>query len=76
VEALGLPGALTGPVRRGDAAAVKRHRATLRTLAPGLEGLYLATTRAQLPLARELGDAPDDAFDRIARELNDDPPSP
>ena len=75
VEALGLPGALTGPVRRGDAGAVQRHRATLRALLPELEGLYLAVTRAQVPLARRLGDAPAEAFDRISRELNDDPSS-
>ncbi|MCC6556267.1 MAG: DUF2520 domain-containing protein, partial [Polyangiaceae bacterium] len=39
VEALGLPTALTGPVRRGDAAGVARHLETLRRLAPDLVAL-------------------------------------
>lgn len=65
VEALGLPAALTGPVRRGDAAGVARHLETLRRLAPDLVPLYLAATKTQLPLARALGEAPGEAFDEI-----------
>ena len=72
VEALGLPGALTGPVRRGDAAAVRSHLATLERLAPELVPLYLAMAGAQLPLARALGDAPEQAFDEVARVLSQD----
>lgn len=66
VEALGLPGALTGPVRRGDAAAVDRHLTMLARLGPHLAGLYAAMADAQLPLARALGDAPAAAFDAVA----------
>lgn len=69
VEALGLPGALTGPVRRGDAAAVGRHLETLGRLAPHLVPLYKAMARAQLPLARELGDAEASAFDALEARL-------
>lgn len=65
VEALGLPGALTGPVRRGDAAAVEKHLAMLATLGPHLSGLYAAMAAAQLPLARALGDATPKAFDDV-----------
>ena len=35
VETLGFPDALTGPVRRGDAAGVEKHLATLREKLPG-----------------------------------------
>jgi predicted short-subunit dehydrogenase-like oxidoreductase (DUF2520 family) len=69
VSALGLPGALTGPVRRGDAGAVGRHLETLARLAPHLAPLYVAMARAQLPLARALGDAPPAAFDELEARL-------
>lgn len=69
VEHLGLPGALTGPVRRGDASAVERHLATIQRLAPHLAGFYSAAAVAQLPLARALGEAPGEAFDKIAAGL-------
>lgn len=69
VEALGLPGALTGPVRRGDAGAVAKHLEMLAKLGPHLSGLYAAMADAQLPLARALGDAPATAFDDVARAV-------
>jgi predicted short-subunit dehydrogenase-like oxidoreductase (DUF2520 family) len=69
VERMGLPAALTGPVRRGDAASVKKHLETLKLKAPELVPLYVATAEAQLPLARALGDAPADAFDAVAAAL-------
>jgi predicted short-subunit dehydrogenase-like oxidoreductase (DUF2520 family) len=71
VEALGLPGALTGPVRRGDARGVAAHLAAIERLAPALLPLYDGIVRAQLPLARALGDAPADAFDAIERGLDE-----
>ena len=49
VESLGLPAALTGPVRRGDAAAVGRHLEVIRSRTPELVPLYLELIRAQLP---------------------------
>lgn len=65
VERLGFPDALTGPVRRGDAAGVERHFQTIEKLAPEIVPLYLAVVEAQIPLAREIGDAPAEAFDAI-----------
>jgi predicted short-subunit dehydrogenase-like oxidoreductase (DUF2520 family) len=67
VEALGVPDALTGPVRRGEAAAVKRHLAALKELLPEAVGLYLASAEAQIAPARAIGDAPPEKFDAIAR---------
>jgi predicted short-subunit dehydrogenase-like oxidoreductase (DUF2520 family) len=69
VEALGFPGALTGPVRRGDAAAVKRHLALLEAELPAAVPLFIAAGLAQLPLARALSDAPKESFDAIEAVL-------
>ncbi|MEB2310648.1 MAG: DUF2520 domain-containing protein [Sorangiineae bacterium] len=66
---LGLPEALSGPVRRGDAAAIRAHLARIGARAPGVLPLYLALARAQLPLARALGDAASDELDAVARVL-------
>lgn len=65
VERLGLPGALTGPVRRGDLSGVKRHLEVIADRAPGLVPLYRALVAAQAPLARALGDAEPSVFDAI-----------
>jgi predicted short-subunit dehydrogenase-like oxidoreductase (DUF2520 family) len=69
VERLGLPDALTGPVRRGDAVGVKKHLETLGRVAQGLVPLYVAAARVQVPLARALGDAPPESFDAIDEVL-------
>jgi predicted short-subunit dehydrogenase-like oxidoreductase (DUF2520 family) len=69
VEAMGLPAALTGPVRRGDASGVKRHLEMISKAAPHLVPIYVAASKLQLPLAREIGDAPGENFDAIAKEL-------
>jgi predicted short-subunit dehydrogenase-like oxidoreductase (DUF2520 family) len=66
VERLGLPSALTGPVRRGDAAGVRRHLDVIASRTPELVPLYRALVLAQVPMARELGDAEPAAFDAIA----------
>ncbi|HEY3818575.1 MAG TPA: Rossmann-like and DUF2520 domain-containing protein [Polyangiaceae bacterium] len=70
VEALGFPEALTGPVRRGDAAGVEKHLKTLHEKLPYAVDLYLAAARAQLPLARAIGDASDESLDAVARVLD------
>ncbi len=69
VERLGLPEALTGPVRRGDAAGVGKHLDTLARIAPELLPFYVAAARVQIPLARALGDAPSQSFDAIEARL-------
>ncbi|MEO7327875.1 MAG: DUF2520 domain-containing protein [Minicystis sp.] len=65
VEKLGMPEALTGPVRRGDAGAVGKHLETLRRLMPAVVPFYLAAARIQLPLSRALGEASAPSFDAI-----------
>ncbi len=67
VERLGLPGALTGPIARGDAQTVAAHVAALRHLAPELLGLYRVLARQTIPLAREQGGLTAQTADKIAR---------
>ena len=65
VEHLGFPGALTGPVRRGDPAAVEKGAKTLHARAPDALPLYRAAVLAQVPLARALGEVPEESLDAI-----------
>jgi predicted short-subunit dehydrogenase-like oxidoreductase (DUF2520 family) len=65
VAALGMPGGLTGPVRRGDAPGLARHLETIRKLLPEAASFYAEAARAQLPLARALGDATPEALDAV-----------
>jgi predicted short-subunit dehydrogenase-like oxidoreductase (DUF2520 family) len=71
VERLGLPESLTGPVRRGDERAVRRHLEVIRTHCPSIVPLYRELVLAQLPLARRLKDADAGAFERIAAVFSD-----
>jgi hypothetical protein len=48
---------------------VERHLGVLRDRLPAAIPLYLAAAKAQLPLARALGDAPQDTFDAIEKFL-------
>lgn len=65
VEELGFPDALTGPVRRGDPAAIAKHAAVIEERLPEALPLYRASGLAQLPLARAIGEAPLAQFDAI-----------
>jgi predicted short-subunit dehydrogenase-like oxidoreductase (DUF2520 family) len=69
VERLGLPGALTGPVRRGDARGVERHLEVIRSRTPDLVPLYRALVLAQIPMARQLADADPALLDAIENLL-------
>jgi predicted short-subunit dehydrogenase-like oxidoreductase (DUF2520 family) len=65
---LGVPDALTGPVRRGDLEAVRRH---LDALDPDGARLYRALASAQLAMARVLAEAEPEKFEAIAREIRE-----
>lgn len=52
---IGLPGALTGPVVRGDLATVEGHVAALNAVRPDLLPLYARMTEQIVPLALERG---------------------
>ncbi len=70
VETLGFPAALTGPVRRGDAAAIQKQLGLIEERLPAAVPLYIAAARAQLPLARALPDAAAAALDAVAAVLD------
>jgi predicted short-subunit dehydrogenase-like oxidoreductase (DUF2520 family) len=70
VEALGFPEALTGPVRRGDAVGLQKHLATLREKLPEAVDLYVAAAKAQIPLARSIGEASEDSLRAIETALD------
>lgn len=68
---LGLPEALTGPIRRGDAATVKEHLDALRDSEGELKVLYQVASRAALEMVQELADSPgEEDLDAIRRLLN------
>jgi predicted short-subunit dehydrogenase-like oxidoreductase (DUF2520 family) len=69
VARLGLPGALTGPVRRGDWAAVARQRRHVARELPGARALHRELLRLQVPFSRALGDADPADLARLARTL-------
>ncbi len=61
-RALGIRGALTGPMTRGDVGTLRVHLATLRSHAPGVMDLYVAAARREVDLALARGVlAPEDA---------------
>lgn len=64
VAARGVPGALTGPARRGDDAVLRAHRAALAAVDPELAELYRLVSRRILGLL-----PPGDARDRTERAL-------
>jgi predicted short-subunit dehydrogenase-like oxidoreductase (DUF2520 family) len=51
----GLPGALTGPIARGDVGTIERHVRALDQWAPDLLPLYAALARPAIALALEQG---------------------
>ncbi len=55
LEKIGLPGALTGPLLRGDVGTIKRHLTALDAMAPEVASLYRLLARHTLPLAVERG---------------------
>ena len=66
LENLGMPEALTGPVRRGDIKAVGRH---LAAMGPDAAALYRELAKAQLPMARALGEAAAESYEAMEAAL-------
>lgn len=69
VGRVGLPEALTGPVRRGDARTVSRHLHALAPWGQEITELYRVCALAQLPLAAALGEASAADLARVRRVL-------
>jgi predicted short-subunit dehydrogenase-like oxidoreductase (DUF2520 family) len=68
LETVGVPGLLTGPVRRGDLEAIKRQAAVLQ--GPALAA-FRGLLAPQLELARAIGEAPEASFDAMAAWLRE-----
>jgi predicted short-subunit dehydrogenase-like oxidoreductase (DUF2520 family) len=62
---VGLPGALTGPVERGDVSSVENHLRTLEARAPEVLELYRLVGRDVLRLAREKSKLDPEAVKRL-----------
>jgi len=72
---LGIPGALTGPVARGDVSSVEQHLRTLAQRAPEMLDLYRRVGRDVLRLAREKAPLPPATVARL-EALFRGPPEP
>lgn len=62
---VGLPGALTGPVERGDVSSVEQHLRTIEARAPEVLELYRVVGRDVLRLAREKTNLDADKVERL-----------
>jgi predicted short-subunit dehydrogenase-like oxidoreductase (DUF2520 family) len=69
LDRVGLPGALTGPISRGDAGTVAAHLQAISGRAPADLDLYVAMAREALRVAREQGAATEEGLARVEREL-------
>jgi predicted short-subunit dehydrogenase-like oxidoreductase (DUF2520 family) len=58
-ERLGIDGALTGPLLRGDVGTLRSHLETLRSHAPDTLPLYVAVARREVAIARRRGELDD-----------------
>jgi predicted short-subunit dehydrogenase-like oxidoreductase (DUF2520 family) len=64
---VGLPGALTGPVERGDVSSVERHLGALKQRAPEMVDLYKLMGREVLRIALSKGPLDADAVARMEK---------
>jgi predicted short-subunit dehydrogenase-like oxidoreductase (DUF2520 family) len=62
---VGLPGALTGPVERGDVSSVERHLEALKRRAPQAVDIYRIMGREVLRIARSKGPLDADALAKL-----------
>jgi predicted short-subunit dehydrogenase-like oxidoreductase (DUF2520 family) len=68
-RAIGIAGALTGPMTRGDAGTVRSHIAELRAHAPAVLELYVALARRELALAEARGALAPEGAERVRDSL-------
>jgi predicted short-subunit dehydrogenase-like oxidoreductase (DUF2520 family) len=65
LESVGLPGALTGPIARGDVGTVKRHLRALQTVPGDMARLYRHLARKTIDIALAKGGLTREAADRL-----------
>jgi predicted short-subunit dehydrogenase-like oxidoreductase (DUF2520 family) len=78
LDAVGLPGALTGPIARGDVGTVRGHLAALRAAPGDLVRLYVALARKTAEVALRKGRIERETADAFLGLLRDEvaPPPP
>jgi predicted short-subunit dehydrogenase-like oxidoreductase (DUF2520 family) len=67
IESAGVPGALTGPIMRGDVQTVRGHLEAMASRAPELLPLYRALARHTVQVALDRGTLPPAAAEEIRR---------
>jgi predicted short-subunit dehydrogenase-like oxidoreductase (DUF2520 family) len=72
LETVGLPGALTGPIARGDVGTVRNHLRALRRAPGDLVRLYVALARKTVEVALRKGKIEREAADALLRLLASD----
>ena len=72
VQTVGLPGALTGPIDRGDTATVREHLDALAAQAPEFGELYRVLGRHTIDVARRKGSLSDAGAADLLKLLNAD----
>ena len=70
LESVGLPGALTGPIARGDVGTIQRHLSALREVAPDVLPVYKELARRAIPIARAKGGLSEETADRLRAILD------
>jgi predicted short-subunit dehydrogenase-like oxidoreductase (DUF2520 family) len=70
-ERLGIDGALTGPLLRGDVGTVRGHLQVLMEQAPDAIPLYVEVARRELAIARRRGELSEEQAAQIAALLDD-----
>ncbi len=73
LEHLGVPGALTGPIARGDVTTVGRHLASLRDAAPELVAAYRELALLTIPVALAKGGLSDEDAAALRALLDETP---
>ncbi|MEX2548254.1 MAG: DUF2520 domain-containing protein [Chloroflexota bacterium] len=69
-ERLGIDGALTGPLLRGDVGTLRGHLEALARHAPGAVPLYIEVARREVAIARRRGELAEDRAAEIERLLD------
>jgi predicted short-subunit dehydrogenase-like oxidoreductase (DUF2520 family) len=69
IESAGVPGALTGPIMRGDVETVRGHLEALRARTPELVALYKELARHTVTVARDKGDLGPEAAVKVLELL-------
>jgi predicted short-subunit dehydrogenase-like oxidoreductase (DUF2520 family) len=75
LETVGLPGALTGPVARGDVGTVEKHLEALAAMAGEPARLYRALARRTVEVAVAKGTLPAAQAERLRALLREPPPT-